>query len=73
VFPPNDTKRDTGEKYLYLLVEIALGSIIARLRHVHARLRSQENYTKVIKLILNNQQLPDKKLTIKSTDSVDQR
>ena len=65
MFPPNDTKRHTGENFLYLLVEIALGSIIARLRYVHARLRSQENYSKIIKLILNNQQLPDKKLTIK--------
>jgi hypothetical protein len=41
--------------------------------HVNARLRSQENYTRIINLILNNQQLPDKKLTFKSTDSVDQR
>jgi hypothetical protein len=65
VFPPNDNKRHRGENYLYLLVEISLGSIIVRLRHVHARLRSQENYSKIIKLILNNQQLPDKKLTIK--------
>lgn len=45
----------------------------ARLRGVHARLRSQENYTKIIELIPNSQQLPDKKLTIKSTDSIDQR
>jgi hypothetical protein len=45
--PRNETKCDTGEKYLYLPVEIALGSIGARLRRGHARLRSQENYTKI--------------------------
>jgi hypothetical protein len=58
--PRNETKRDTGEKYLYLPVEIALGSIGACLRRVHARLRSQENYTKIIQLIPNSQQLPVK-------------
>jgi hypothetical protein len=71
--PRNETKRDTGEKYLYLPVEIALGSMDARLRGVHARLCSQEKYTKIIRLIPNSQQLFDKKLTINSTDSIDQR